>query len=300
MGTIKLFKIEQTRVEELESQPYKLEKELQQLVERNLELFLKIKFLDSEYKTTKSYSGRIDTLGIDENGSPVIIEYKRSTNENVINQGLFYLDWLLDHKADFTLLVQKRVGKDASENIEWGNARLICIAPEFTKYDEYAVSQIGRNIELIRYRKFNLGIILLELVNATSIETVVTSSDATHTKTPKVSEMLNKLPVKIRKYYEELKSFIYTLGDDVQEKENKNYIAFKRLSNFACIEFHPNDQQIIIFTKVDPKSIQLEEGFSRDVTNLGHYGTGDLELRIDSIDDIAKAKPILQQSYEIS
>ncbi len=104
MSTIKLFKIDQANVTELKSQPYALEKELQKVLEKNLDLFLKIKFLASEYMTTKSYSGRIDTLGIDENGAPVIIEYKRSINENVINQGLFYLDWLLDHKADFVIM----------------------------------------------------------------------------------------------------------------------------------------------------------------------------------------------------
>jgi hypothetical protein len=42
---------------------------------------------------------------IDEDDSPVIIEYKRATNENVINQGLYYLDWLMDHKAEFQILV---------------------------------------------------------------------------------------------------------------------------------------------------------------------------------------------------
>ncbi len=74
-----------------------IEKALQTLIERNLGALLGVRFLASEYSTGKTHGGRIDTLGIDENGSPVIIEYKRSTNENVINQGLFYLDWLLDH-----------------------------------------------------------------------------------------------------------------------------------------------------------------------------------------------------------
>ena len=59
-------------------------------------------------------SGRMDSIGIDENNSPVIFEYKRSTSENVINQGLFYLDWLLDHKADFKLLVIEKFGMEVS------------------------------------------------------------------------------------------------------------------------------------------------------------------------------------------
>ena len=61
----------------------------------------------------------MDSIGIDENNSPVIFEYKRSQNENVINQGLFYLDWLLDHKADFKLLVIDKLGMEAADNIDW-------------------------------------------------------------------------------------------------------------------------------------------------------------------------------------
>jgi RecB family endonuclease NucS len=56
-----------------------------------------VRFLASEHATGRVHGGRIDTLGLDENHAPVIIEYKRAINENVINQGLFYLDWLLDH-----------------------------------------------------------------------------------------------------------------------------------------------------------------------------------------------------------
>jgi hypothetical protein len=55
---------------------------------------LGVRFLATAFTTS---NGRIDTLGL-ENGCPVILEYKRAANENVINQGLFYLDWLMDHR----------------------------------------------------------------------------------------------------------------------------------------------------------------------------------------------------------
>ena len=81
----------------------------------------------------------MDSIGIDENNCPVIFEYKRSSSDNVINQGLFYLDWLLDHQADFRLLVNEKLGKDAPEEIDWAATCVICVANEFTKYDIYAV-----------------------------------------------------------------------------------------------------------------------------------------------------------------
>jgi RecB family endonuclease NucS len=112
MSDIKLFRIADGSVTQLAGTSVAVEKSLQQLIETHLEELLGVKFLQSEYSTGKSHGGRIDTLGLDENGYPVIVEYKRSLNENVINQGLYYLDWLMDHKGEFTLLVQTKLGKE--------------------------------------------------------------------------------------------------------------------------------------------------------------------------------------------
>ena len=78
----------------------------------------------------------------------------------------------------------------------------------------------------------------------------------------------------------------------------KNYIAFKRLKNFACLEVYPQTRVITVYLKVDPKTAVLEEGFSRDVTKIGHFGTGDLELSLRALEDFARAQPLLQRSYE--
>jgi len=298
MGTIKLFKTSNSFVSELNAKSIGVEKSLQNLIEHNLEIFLGVRFLASEYSTGKSHGGRIDTLGIDENNAPVIIEYKRSINENVINQGLFYLDWLLDHKAEFILLAMKTYGKNTSDLIEWENARLLCIASEFTKYDEYAVQQINRNIELIRYRRFDENIMLLELVNATSADIEQKPRTKGSTRYATVTELLDKMGKTEKDRYETLKAYISALGDDVQEKTTKYYIAYRRLSNFACFEFHPNNGEIVIWLKINPDKIQLEEGFTRDCREIGHYGTGDLEVKINSDEDVIKAQPLILQSYE--
>ena len=131
MAEIKLFSLNEG-VKECTSSEVVLEKELQTLIEQNMEIFFGVRFLKSEYVVT---NGRMDSIGIDENNSPVIFEYKRSQNENVINQGLFYLDWLLDHKADFKLLVIDKLGKEAADNIDWSVPCVICVAHDFTKYD---------------------------------------------------------------------------------------------------------------------------------------------------------------------
>lgn len=82
MGDLKLFRIK-NEVKELVGTSVAIEKSIQTLIENNMETFFGIKFLASEYPTGKNHGGRIDSLGIDENYCPVILEYKRALNENV-------------------------------------------------------------------------------------------------------------------------------------------------------------------------------------------------------------------------
>ncbi len=134
MNDIKLFNINCGLVSELVGSAAQIEKDLQILFEKNLETLLGIRFIASEFGTGPVHNGRIDTLGLDEDGCPVIIEYKRSTNENVINQGLYYLHWMMDHKGDFERLVHRLFGHEDVERIDWSNPRLLCIAGDFTRY----------------------------------------------------------------------------------------------------------------------------------------------------------------------
>ena len=87
MADFKLFRVGASATAEIPARSAQVEKSLQTLFEANLEALLGVRFLATEFVTGKTHSGRIDTLGLDENGCPVIVEYKRAVNENVINQG---------------------------------------------------------------------------------------------------------------------------------------------------------------------------------------------------------------------
>jgi predicted transport protein len=309
LSDLKLFRTVDGSAEELHGTSVALERSLQTLIERNLEAFLGVRFLASEHSTGQRHRGRIDTLGIDENGSPVIIEYKRSTNENVINQGLFYLDWLMDHKAEFKLLVLEKLGNDQANAIEWSAPRLLCIAGDFTRYDEHAVQQMDRNIELIRYRRFGDDLLLFELVNATTATTPEPTAPETSPANNKqtgyktIDQTLERLSGPLLDLYEELEAYLIALGDDVQIKTLKYYVAFKRLRNFACVEVHPRkgpSGALSIYVKVNPDSVDLSQDFLRDVRSVGHFGTGELEITIQSREDLERAKPLMVQSYEAS
>lgn len=307
MSDLKLFRIGGTDVCEVHGTSLALEKSLQTLIEHNLETFLGVRFLASELSTGRDHGGRMDTLGIDENFCPVIIEYKRSSNMNVINQGLFYLDWLVTHRGDFEMLVLKKFGEKAAQSVEWSSPRLICIAGDFSRYDEHAIKQMNRNIELIRYVKFDDELLLLEQVNAVSAPlngTVSTDKSGAGSETGQkikyttVSQSLEKADASLRNLFETVKEHLEGLGDDVQFKVLRFYFAFKRIKNFACVEIKTQERKLIVHVKVDPDTITLEDGFTRDVRTIGHFGTGDLEITIRLMEDFEKAKPLFDRSYE--
>ncbi|MBI1179199.1 MAG: DUF91 domain-containing protein [Alphaproteobacteria bacterium] len=302
MSDLKLFQARGGALAELESSWAPLERAIQTRFENNLETLLGVRFLASEFATT--HGGRMDTLGIDENGSPVIIEYKRDRSENVINQGLFYLDWLVDHRGDFEILVRDRFGKEAAAQIEWSAPRLICIAADFTKYDTHAVKQMSRNIELVRYRKFGEDLLLLELLTAVSaapaqaVDPVTGAAKAHRYKT--VSESMADAGGDLANLYADLENFLMGLGDDLVKKTLRFYIAFRRIKNFACVEVKTSLGVVRVYLKIDPGTVTLEDGFTRDVRQVGHFGTGDLEVTLKSHDDLERAKPLILQSYEAS
>lgn len=156
MSDIKLFRYGGAAALELDGKAAPIERSLQNLIESQMETFLGVRFLATEYSTGAKHRGRIDSLGLDENGCPVIVEYKRNRNENVINQGLFYLDWLLDHKADFRLLVMDKLGKDHADRIEWSGTRLLCIAADFTLADRLGIGHVvlvGLHVGLYELRR---------------------------------------------------------------------------------------------------------------------------------------------------
>lgn len=164
-----IFRISSGELKNLKSLSLNKEKNLQELVEKNLYAVFGLRFLASEYKTLK---GRIDTLAVDAQGAPVIIEYKRNKDGNVLNQALSYLKWLRDQKADFfEMLMVKKFGKGIASKIrlDWNNPRVICIAESYSKYDLDAAEVVPLQIELFTYRFYEDSILSIEPLMSNSL-----------------------------------------------------------------------------------------------------------------------------------
>lgn len=296
MADLKLFSIN-GQVKELYSNQVTLEKELQKLLENNMTTFFGVTFLKSEYRIT---NGRMDSIGIDENNCPVIFEYKQSVNENVINQGLFYLDWLLDHKADFKLLVMEVLGKEKAENIDWSMPCVICIANDFTKFDEHAVNQMQRNIKLVRYRKFGNDLIAFEHINAPQVAPIPLEDSPLpvqkhNIKDKSFKQYFDEAGEKNQNIFYSVRDYITSLGDDISENQLKLYVAFKKAKNFVCVEVYKSS--VLLHLKLDPDTVELIPGLVEDYRYIGHWGTGDLRIILKNIDDFEKVKTLIDRAY---
>lgn len=306
-----LYRIDQDQsITQIKPNSFTKERDLQKLFETNLETLLGVRFIGSEFTTGDRQRGRIDSLGLDQDGYPTIIEYKRSSKENIINQGLFYLDWLVDHKGDFTLAAQKACGADVK--IDWTRPRLILMAESFSEYDKYAVNRIGANIELWTYRRYGGDLLYLDAIFAAAPQPTKGTPVLT-TKAPEATETSEGEPEPIvftledhlarkskdtQELFYALRERIFDLAEEgeITEKANKNYVGYKHGKNFCEVNVQSNGLKLWL----DIPIAELDDPFKlgRDVANIGHHGTGQVDVRLTSISDLDKVMALIEQSFK--
>jgi predicted transport protein len=308
-----LFQVQSENFQSIAQSDFDSEKRLQQLIERNLAATFNCRFVASEVSTGEIHRGRIDTLALSEENNPVIIEYKKLRSPELFTQSFFYLGWLRDHKGDFEVLVRKALG-DAVQ-IDWSDIRVICLARDYSKYERVAIREMGGNIELWQYRLFANSCFYLEEVHrrsrAISTETegkslegknpvmVAAGKKAAETRatgTYTYRERVEGKPQKIIDMAQQIREFIASLDTAIEEVPKKFYIAYKTTQNIVCME--PQKQQVVLYLKLDPKAIVNPSSIIRDVSHIGHFGTGDTEVTIRTEDDVAVAQKLIEQAYK--
>lgn len=292
-----LFKTTANSAKQLKKESFRNEKELQSFVENNLEALFGVRFLASEFTTSHQHGGRIDSLGLDEDNSPVIIEYKWGEKDNIINQGLFYLDWLVDHTGDFQLLVHEKLGKDVK--VDYGAPRLILVAQSFSKYDQYAINRMAENIELWSYSLYESDLLELTLVASSKAQKSTTKKRITKVNYEEytVEDHLKDKPKEIVNLFKELREAVLAFDDEgkIEEQARKHYISYK--TNRAFLYAHVQSKAIKMHLIVDTNELDDPQKFGRDVSKIGHYGYGNTEVTLKSFDDLDYALSLIKQSY---
>jgi len=282
------------------------------LIETNLPLLFGARFVATEFSTGAKHAGRIDTLALDENDNPMIIEYKVIESSDLINQSLFYLSWLDDHRGEFELTARKKLG-DKIE-FDWDKIRVICISPGFKKYDMHAVGMMGANIELWQFQLHEEDILDIDKVFPRSDRDYETGLSASNGKNPimiaagrKAAETrrtatytfvehLKGKDQTIMEIVTALREYILALAETIEEAPKKLYIAYKVSQNFVCMEVQK--RKVYLFLKLNPSEVGKLPIHFRDVSNIGHYGTGDIECTIRSLEQIDEAKLWIKKAFD--
>ena len=304
-----LFSVTKDRLFPVAQTNFSTEKVMQRLIEGNLQTVFNCRFVASEFPTGAQHAGRIDTLALSEDKNPVIIEYKKVESSDLINQSLFYLSWIHDHRGDFEIAVQRALGSKVE--VDWSDVRVICIAPNYRKYDLHAVRVMGANIELWAYRLFENGCMHLEEVLQRSetpiAEPVIGGKNPVMVAAGRKAALsrmtgeytfdqhIDGKPPEIREMALAIHDVVVGLDPAIEVAPKKFYVAYKTAQNIACMEVR--EKKITLYLKLDPKRVTMPKGISRDVSDIGHYGTGDLEITIVSPQDLALARPLIEQAY---
>lgn len=301
---MQLYHQQRNTFSSLKEKPFKLEKDIQKLFESNLEQITGFKFVRTEFSLKNV---RFDTLAFDEESkSFVIIEYKRDRNYSVVDQGVSYLNLMLEYKADFIVEYNESCNKNLKrDDVDWSQSKVIFVAPSFTSFQKQSSNFKDLPIELWEIKQFENDIIIINPIkkssSAPSIKQVQSSSNNTE-----ISNVVKEIIVydedrflqnksdDIIELYNIYKEAILNLAPDIESLPLKWVMMFKADRKFAYIEIQKKNLKLWI----NLKKGQLDDskGLTRDVSSVGHAGNGDYELTITDTENLEYIMSLVKQA----
>lgn len=303
---MKLYSVKDKKLNIVRYQPFGLEKEIQDLVEQNVEELFGLEFVKSEM----SIGGfRLDTLCFDnENNSFKIIEYKKGRSYSVIDQGYTYLSLLLNNKSDFILEYNEVKNKSLKrDEIDWTQSKIIFVSPKFSEYQKNSINFKNVPFELWEITQFQNDTIGLNKIETNSEVNINTTSTDEKSVVKRVSEEIVTIneeyhlgkstnrPDSVIELYHKLKERILQMSDDIEVRFNKQTINFKRYSVFTDLIIYNKGLVVVI----NLKKGELEDPLSKteDVSEKGHWGNGDYKFLVKSEGDIEYGISLIKQSF---
>jgi len=299
---MQIFQQTSKELKSLKEQAFKLEKDIQKVVEDNLEQISGYRFIKSEFIVKNN---RFDTLAYDaENYSFVIIEYKRNRNYSVIDQGVSYLNLMLEYKSDFIVEYNESQKENLKRSdVDWSQSKVIFIAPSFTDFQKQSSNFKDLPIELWEIRRFENGIIVVNPIKksqaAPSIKQVQTKEESSISKVVKEIKVyteevhLSGKSEDVIELYEKFKTAILNMDSDIEVIPKKLYIAFRKGKNITDIHIQQKGLKIWINLHVgdldDPKKL------TSDVSRKGHWGNGDYELTVNDTKNLEYIMSLIKQ-----
>ncbi|MDG2954616.1 DUF5655 domain-containing protein [Bisgaard Taxon 10/6] len=297
---MRIFKNINGKLSLLHDKPFEKERYLQNLFEKNLSKITDYHFISSEFTIKNS---RIDTLAFDpENKSFVIIEYKRSQNISVIDQGISYLNLMLEYKADFIIEYNEKQKKNLKRSdVDWSQSKVIFISSSFTDFQIQASNFKDLPIELWTVKQFEDGIIYVSSIKKSrtspSINSIKNKGEISTLKELKVYSEEDHLKDKsedIQDLYITFKNAILNLNNDINIEPKKLYMVFKTERNIAAI--HLQKKALKLWINLVSGKLDDPKNLARDVSQTGHWGTGDYELLIEDSKNLEYIMSLVKQA----
>lgn len=299
-----LFKKTHDKLEPIKEVSFDLERKIQKITEDNLKDIFNLQITRSEFQIGRF---RIDTLAFDEEASSfVIIEYKKGKDSGLFEQGLAYLEIMLDRGSDFITEYNEQLHKSLRKSdVDWSQSRVIFIAPSFNKNQKQAAN-LDLHIELWEVHLFENDIVQFIPIR---------SDTKTPTKLPKLSGGIGKIVREIITYtekdhverraskktkelYEEIKERIMSLGDNIELIIRKKYIAFKTNYNFVYINLKRSMVHVDLSMKA--KEVEDPKHVIRNMEGIGHHSAGNARITIAEKSQIPYLLGLIEQSYSKS
>lgn len=286
----------------LKEKPFKLEKEIQTLFEKNLSELMGLEMVQSEFVIKGK---RIDTLGYDPQSKAfVIIEYKRDKNVSVVDQGFTYLSLMLENKADFVLTYNETLKRSIhSTSVDWSQTRVAFVSPSFTENQRLATNFKDIAIELWEIKRYENDLISINPIKKTksaeSIKPLTKPNGVIQSVTDEIKvyteeDHLNGSREEVSELYESFKNSILNLADDIEIVPKKLYIAFKKHKNIADIVILKKGLKIFINLK--KRQLDDPKGLMKDVSETGHWGNGDYETIVSTTENLEYIMSLVKQA----
>lgn len=298
-----LYKNQNNQVNSLKEKPFKLEKDIQNLFEANLIALNNLQFIKSEF-TIKN--NRIDTLAFDEESNAfVIIEYKRSQNYSVIDQGVSYLNLMLEYKADFIVEYNESQKETLKRSdVDWSQSRIIFVSPSFTDFQKQSSNFKDLSIELWEIKQFENDVIVINPIkkskSAPSIKQVQNNDNSEISKVTQEIKIYNEedhisgKSDDIIELYETFKNAILQLSSDIEVVPKKMYVAFKLKNNIVDIRIQ--QKNLIFWINMKKETLDDPKNLTIDASSKGHYGNGDYELSISDTQNLEYIMSLIKQA----
>jgi len=296
-----LFGVEQDKVRVIEAREFANEAALQKLFDDNLEDITGVRLIESQYPIP---NGRIDSLGIDEQNTPVVIEYKWGYDAGAIIQGLSYLRWVRENRRAFEMLVREKFG---NLKVNWlSPPRLLIIAKQFSDKEMSAIALISASVELRRYSFYGNLLSVEDAIVApptrlpkVTRETAVAKEKAEIVEEGKsIEDLVKKTSPALRSLFFGLRDSVLKLGDDVREAVGGWYCDYRKSSTFVSIQPQPRKNRLLLYIKMGDKEIEDPQKWTSPIPPTFNYGKLNTQFQVSDPTQIAYAMELIKQAYD--